>query len=454
MASSSPSSSLPLTSVVEQKVLYLEARLSQAETQVGELRKRLFKKENKTLLPKQVARTGLKLLSAKVAPYAYGIKVANEVYRRIPSEKSKGGKRFDPSDPADKSFDASETEHLMRHCQAAYLASGGPGTQDPEKIADGGPTWMVGADGKVSLEAALANGLGDATQELKLLEYHDHKATDTQAYVAKSTTRPGELYVVCRGTTTITDWLTDFQISKTLFEPENDSFEDDFKSCGGCCGQISFSCDYANKPLVHIGFYRSFLTMRDMIDRHVKHTLADGQKIKKVYVCGHSLGGALACVVLPYVLKVLNPATLAKNGTEVTLFTVGAPRVGTDGYVKMIDKLSAPLKAKNLYRTFRCVNDVDVVPRIPPHFLAFRHIGVLHLFLESERESEPDPGKATLVIGGEMSLAHDRSVLGYVGHASELVSDHMVPAYRAMNADQFAQSSASVDTTRAEPASA
>ena len=405
----------------------LTAALEVAQSNIGDLRARMAKKEGLGF-PKQVKRAFMRAVSAKVAPYAGAGKTVDGVVTKLVAKGlTEGGTPFDPNDPKGK-YDVDESEHLMRHTQAAYLLPDGPGT-----AGDAVPGWMKDAEtNKTSLTAALANGLGAPNRKLKLLAFHDHKKTDTQAYVAASVDRPGELYFVCRGTTTITDWLTDFSISKTLYEPENDDF-DDFRSCAGCCGQVSWSIDHGRKPLVHVGFYRSFLTMRDLIAQWAKHELPDGLgPLKKVFVCGHSLGGALACVVLPYVLQLLNPKKLASSGVEVTLFTVGAPRVGTSGYLKMLAKLTAPLEAKGLYKSRRMVNDVDIVPRIPPAFMGFRHVGDLYIFLESEREGE----RPTLMVGGTMTQASDSSVLKYVSHGAECVSDHMVPVYRSMNAAQ------------------
>uniref|UniRef100_A0A0K0E786 Lipase_3 domain-containing protein n=1 Tax=Strongyloides stercoralis TaxID=6248 RepID=A0A0K0E786_STRER len=81
----------------------------------------------------------------------------------------------------------------------------------------------------------------------------------------------------------------------------------------------------------------------------------------KVFVTGHSLGGAMAC---------LCAATIVKSGyvlsNNVVLYTMGEPRVGNDAFVEGFDKLKI--------EAYRIIHSHDLVPHLPPeHLFGYKH---------------------------------------------------------------------------------
>lgn len=102
---------------------------------------------------------------------------------------------------------------------------------------------------------------------------------------------------------------------------------------------------------VHRGFYREY----EKVMPGIREALAKHNKKgdKEVWVCGHSLGGAMAVLVA---------VDLKPNGLQ----TFGQPRVGNKEFLKNID-----------FPYYRYVNNNDIVPRVPPTFLGFRHGGKL-----------------------------------------------------------------------------
>ncbi|WP_268799176.1 lipase family protein [Pseudomonas huanghezhanensis] len=96
---------------------------------------------------------------------------------------------------------------------------------------------------------------------------------------------------------------------------------------------------------VHMGFRDAFEVARRVYARHLGEVIPIDAEHKGLFVCGHSLGGALALV----------HAASLKDQSPL-LYTYGMPRTFT---LKAIQSLS------ELWH-FRHVNDADVVPRVPP----------------------------------------------------------------------------------------
>ena len=104
----------------------------------------------------------------------------------------------------------------------------------------------------------------------------------------------------------------------------------------------------------------------------------------KLYVTGHSLGGALASLFTTFRL-------FKNNGTDERLggvFTFGQPRVGDESFTNYMEaKLSQNIGHKRKY--FRVVFRTDIVPRLPQDnfIFQFKHITPCH-FYKSVNESE------------------------------------------------------------------
>lgn len=104
---------------------------------------------------------------------------------------------------------------------------------------------------------------------------------------------------------------------------------------------------------VHRGFKRE---VNDLWPR-LEDALQNNER--PVWFVGHSLGGAMAAICagrckLSHIQS--NPSGL---------FTYGSPRVGNKRYVNYV---RLPY--------FRWVNNNDIVPRVPPRWLGYRHAGV------------------------------------------------------------------------------
>lgn len=185
--------------------------------------------------------------------------------------------------------------------------------------------------------------------------------TDTQAVVAACSSH---VVVAFRGTRGSADMLTDLKFRKTDFRagPEGEA-------PGG--------------RQVHRGFLGALDSVWDPLHRAVQR-LAQARPQRPVFVCGHSLGAALAT---------LAARRLQGHGQAVAgVYLYGSPRVGNDAFC---DDYNRVLRE----RTFQHVNRSDIVTSVPPRWLGFRHVagqarrfeGDGHRFSVQAHDDQPAP---------------------------------------------------------------
>jgi len=157
--------------------------------------------------------------------------------------------------------------------------------------------------------------------------YADFADPDTglQLYVAGSA---DNVIVAFRGSSELNDWLGDF------------NFPQDEGSLHGVAGRV------------HRGFAGALSPSFEAIEKTVRSFADAGQSI---WITGHSLGGAEAT---------LAAARLSRAGSKLApLYTFGAPRAGDEAFAQdAFAKLDA--------RAYRIVNELDLVPRLPPAAIA------------------------------------------------------------------------------------
>jgi triacylglycerol lipase len=103
---------------------------------------------------------------------------------------------------------------------------------------------------------------------------------------------------------------------------------------------------------VHRGFKREVDDLWPMVETALVDNSHD------LWFCGHSLGGAMATISAGRCYLSHIPSN------PLGLFTYGSPRVGDKRYINYV-KLDH----------FRFVNNNDIVTRVPPPFLGYRHCG-------------------------------------------------------------------------------
>lgn len=116
---------------------------------------------------------------------------------------------------------------------------------------------------------------------------------------------------------------------------------------------------------VHSGFQEEVNDLWMDVLKELEHN--DQLKVRKdVYMTGHSLGAAMATIS-------------ATRYIPHELFTFGSPRVGGPRFIKNI-------KCPH----YRFMNNNDIVCRIPPAWLGFRHHGEM-IYFNAEGARQPKP---------------------------------------------------------------
>jgi predicted lipase len=189
--------------------------------------------------------------------------------------------------------------------------------------------------GAVLARAAYINRCDD--KDFCITAHFDNKGTDTQGLfgVAYNNT----FVVAFRGSeeTGLNDWITDVKFMQTT---------------------IPYGKNPGNNVLVHQGFIQAYLSVRDAVLNGVNDT-----PHKRVICLGHSLGGAIATLCA---LDIEQNTT----GKTVQCYTYGSPKVGNAHFAAVYNK--------HVPHTYRIVNGVDVIPKLPVG--AYEHVGQLYHF--------------------------------------------------------------------------
>ncbi|MFO0921530.1 MAG: lipase family protein [Pirellulales bacterium] len=103
---------------------------------------------------------------------------------------------------------------------------------------------------------------------------------------------------------------------------------------------------------LHIGFNTEVDDLWPMLEQRIK------ENRRPMWFAGHSLGGAMATICA-------GRCKLSKiPSNPEAIFTFGSPRVGNQRYINFVK-----------IPHYRWVNNNDVVPRVPPPWLGYRHSG-------------------------------------------------------------------------------
>ena len=213
------------------------------------------------------------------------------------------------------------------------------------------------------------------------------RATDAQAYVTLD--EEGDIIVAFRGSKTPQDFLQDAKFEQVMLAEIPHGAEDPL-------------------VMVHEGFLEDFDAITVTLISQVRTYLAL-KPLAKIYITGHSLGGALAILcALEFSQQLLMPELVV---------TFGQPRVGNAAFRDLYN-------AALLNRTFRVINQNDIVPRTPGALLGYRHCGQ-EVFLRPDGQVEFNPAIAEKIIWDAVGLYG-----AYRRLEDVLIRDHFIQQYQ------------------------
>ncbi|CAM9543452.1 unnamed protein product [Ectocarpus fasciculatus] len=170
---------------------------------------------------------------------------------------------------------------------------------------------------------------------------------DTEAFV---TANDDMIVVVFRGTQELTDWTTNLNMG---LRSARNEWKTDLEGCDLHRG-FDDGVDTVWLPSSKNGMYQT-----------IKNLYNEDGKNRKLYIAGHSLGGALATIAAAR-LSFVDDMNIAG------IYTIGSPRVFDGMAARTFDaKMNHGTPLKDKY--FRCRNNNDIVPRIPPY--PYSHVG-------------------------------------------------------------------------------
>jgi len=260
-------------------------------------------------------------------------------------------------DPSAKGFCAQDALALGHCADVAYLGSA------------------------TSIGAGIAQGMAPAGADVRMFQWQN-----IQAYAART---DESIVVAFRGTepNVLRDWYTDFDARL------------DTCPLGDGAGRV------------HDGFWRGV----DGIWPALRAQLAawSGSPALPIWLCGHSLGGALALVAA---LRLQTDAALV--GRLAGVYTYGQPRVGDAAFASFANSLLGP-------RYFRFVNDLDIVPHVPPAMVSdYRHAGVL-VYFDKDGSADINPSPLAEMID---DIASEAKALAKIDPAAQ-ITDHLMKDY-------------------------
>ena len=131
----------------------------------------------------------------------------------------------------------------------------------------------------------------------------------------------------------------------------------------------------ANVGSAHQGFLQAFESLWPIVEGYCDKHRKGPREVKRVFVTGHSLGGAVATLLACAIY-------LNFKDNPVTLYTYASPRVGDSEFARHWNHLVPHLR--HVYRN-------DIIPAVPPASLGYHHFGHLRQMSVVKFESTTYP---------------------------------------------------------------
>lgn len=220
----------------------------------------------------------------------------------------------------------------------------------------------------------------------------DEPSTDTHGFIVGDADK---IILAFAGTQQekIADWMTDANLLPVIFQ-----------------------ADGQRLGWVHQGFWTALDSVWETIWERLR-ALRDQEQ--SLWITGHSLGGALATLAAAKLV-------FAKEGLPVAgVYTFGQPRVGNGVFAQALETAIG-------HRVFRVVNHQDIVPRVPPRSLGYRHLKNVHYF-DAKGGFHQNPNYWNLFFN---QVLPSLSLFELFQRPVEGVQDHDMGQYRALALNQ------------------
>jgi triacylglycerol lipase len=276
---------------------------------------------------------------------------------------------FDAETPA---FSAKNALLLAQLCNAAYLDQN-PARTAAEELGLTGFIWI------------------DLTKQF----------TDLYAIAASG---PGFVVIAFRGTKDFDSWMTDLKATP-----------------------VSFPWIFTSGPDVgdiHAGFGHALVDAWGQIKTAISDLVPtpdiapDMPQQPSLWLTGHSLGGALAVLAGAAFSMWADAPIRSVNG----IYTFGQPRVGLFRFCGNYDHLLSG-------KTFRFVNNEDLVPRVPFRGFDYADVGQMIHF---DSDGTPQLQSSQWASFLNRTLQSFDEFFNIAGHAQSDVRDHSMDAYQQL----------------------
>ncbi|GGA76765.1 hypothetical protein GCM10011369_18350 [Neiella marina] len=263
------------------------------------------------------------------------------------------------------------------------------------KLNAGNAYWMARLSQLVYLKVSDDDAKPDEAAILQQLQQEDDGfvavlGVDQNSAQAALIEHRDYLCVACRGTDEKRDWLDNIDAFPTeqLF------------------GRF------------HRGFWRSVEDVWHPIEQRIEQLQqarkAAGKAKLPVFLCGHSLGGAMATVIAAMFVHRDEPFT--------SLYTFGQPRAMTRNTSRLFNIECGA-------RMFRFHNNNDMVTRVPTRSMGYSHVGC-YLYISEEKEIHREPGfwfRFLDAFDGAVNAVTEKGIDGVEDHGME----HYLSAVKA-----------------------
>jgi pimeloyl-ACP methyl ester carboxylesterase len=193
--------------------------------------------------------------------------------------------------------------------------------------------------------------LSDPDYSLVNVVYGNNVLVDVDGFVsfgfiAQSSAAPYSLVVSIRGTEDMWDWISNFAFIRKACPlagaPPGAETEDGFTNL---------------YQTLRVGPVPAATPLKTAVQNLI--TSLGATNVAHVYVCGHSLGGALATLAAADLAGLQLPGAL-------TIYTFASPAVGEKTFADWFDGLVPD--------SYRIYNGPDIVPTLPPSLIGYTHV--------------------------------------------------------------------------------